>query len=142
VARPPTRRQGNALLLGTWLVALAAAGCGGDERSATTPISTTERARSATSTQQAGFEERFAHFEPAPEPDGDLAKVVWPDYVLQAPPEVRELYEFQVTNGELTRYIPCFCGCGASSGHRNNRDCYVRRVNAAGSVVFDPMAPT
>jgi hypothetical protein len=141
VAQAGSRRQGGALLLGTWLVALAAAGCGGEERSAT-HVTTTEPARSATSTEQAAFEESFAHFEPAPEPDGDLAKVVWPDYVLQAPPEVQDLYEFQVTNGELTRYIPCFCGCGASSGHRNNRDCYVRRVNADGSVVFDPMAPT
>lgn len=85
---------------------------------------------------------RFAGYQAADEPNGDLAKVVWPDFVTQAGPEVQQLYAFQVTHGDLMRYIPCFCGCGQSDGHRNNRDCYVAAVNADGSVVFDAMAPT
>jgi hypothetical protein len=88
------------------------------------------------------FAARFAHFKAAPEPNGDLSKVVWPDFVTKAGPEVKRLYEFQVTHGELMRYMPCFCGCGDFAGHRSNRDCYVRRVNRDGSVVFDDMAPT
>lgn len=91
---------------------------------------------------EADFAARFADYEAAPEPNGDLRKVVWPDYVLAAGGDVKRLYEFQVTHGGLMRYMPCFCGCGRSAGHRSNRDCYVRRVNADGSVVFDPMAPT
>jgi hypothetical protein len=85
---------------------------------------------------------RFAGFEVAEEPNGDLTKVVWPAWLVQFDPEVRRLYEFQITHGELMRWMPCFCGCGQSSGHRNNRDCYVQAVNADGSVVFDSMAPT
>ena len=88
------------------------------------------------------FSARFAGYEAAPEPNGDLSKVVWPDYVLAAGPQVKRLYEFQVTHGELMRYMPCFCGCGQNAGHRSNRDCYVREVNPDGSVVFDSMAPT
>jgi uncharacterized protein with PCYCGC motif len=88
------------------------------------------------------FSARFAGFEPALEPNGDLDKVVWPDFVLAAGPEVKRLYEFQIENGELMRYMPCFCGCGQNAGHRSNRDCYVRRVRPDGSVVLDPMAPT
>lgn len=88
------------------------------------------------------FSARFAAYRPAPEPNGNLAKVVWPEFVTQAGPEVKRLYEFQITHGELMRYMPCFCGCGQNSGHRNNRDCYIRRVNPDGSVVFDSMAPT
>ena len=91
---------------------------------------------------ESGFEARFAAYEAAPEPNGDLSKVVWPDYVLNGGPEVKRLYEFQVTHGELMRYMPCFCGCGGNAGHRSNRDCYVREVKPDGSVVFDPMAPT
>jgi len=118
---------------------LGAASCGGDEREATPtePVGPT-----TTAPEPAGFEERFAQYEPAPEPNGDLSKVVWPDYVLNAPPEVKELYEFQVTHGDLMRWMPCFCGCGQTAGHRSNRDCYIRRVNPDGSAVFDPMAPT
>ena len=119
--------------IATGLVALVAASCGGDDQQATP---------TTTAAQQAGFESRFAQYEPASEPNGNLDKVVWPDYVLNAPPEVKELYEFQVTHGELMRWMPCFCDCGRTAGHRSNRDCYIRRVNADGSVVFDPMAPT
>jgi hypothetical protein len=111
------------------VIALVAAGCGGKDEPATEAGSD-------------GFASRFAKYKPAPEPNGDLDKVVWPDYVLDAPPEVKELYEFQVTHGEVMRYMPCFCGCGQNAGHRSNRDCYVERVNPDGSVVFDSMAPT
>ena len=88
------------------------------------------------------FSARFAGYKAAPEPNGDLSKVVWPDYVVNGGLEVKRLYEFQVTHGELMRYMPCFCGCGQNAGHRSNRDCYVREVNPDGSVVFDSMAPT
>lgn len=88
------------------------------------------------------FSSRFAKYEAAPEPNGDLAKVDWPDFVTRAGPEVKRLYEFQITHGELMRYMPCYCGCGQNAGHRSNRDCYVREVKPDGSVVLDPMAPT
>jgi len=91
---------------------------------------------------QKDFSSRFAAYQPANEPNGDLSKVVWPDFVLAAGPEVRKLYEFQVQHGEIMRYMPCFCGCGQSDGHRNNRDCYIQAVNPDGTVVFDSMAPT
>jgi len=88
------------------------------------------------------FSTRFAGYKPAPEPNGKLAKVVWPEFVTRAGPEVKRLYEFQITHGELMRYMPCFCGCGQNAGHRSNRDCYVREVNPDGSIILDPMAPT
>jgi hypothetical protein len=87
------------------------------------------------------FSGRFAGYQPAHEPNGKLAKVHWPDFVTREGPEVRRLYEFQITHGELMRYMPCFCGCG-NAGHRSNRDCYVKEVAPDGSVVLDPMAPT
>ena len=94
-------------------------------------------------TKQAGedFSARFFGLAAAEEPNGDLSKVEWPEFVTAADPEVRRLYEFQITHGELMRYMPCFCGCGGD-GHKSNRDCYVRAVNPDGSVVLDSMAPT
>ena len=38
--------------------------------------------------------------------------------------------------------MPCFCGCGQTAGHRNNRDCYVAAVHPDGTVELDSMAPT
>ena len=86
------------------------------------------------------FAPLFAGFAPADEPNADPGKVIWPDWIERADPEVKRLYEFQLVNGELMKYMPCFCGCG-TDGHRNNRDCYIQEVKADGSVVFDRMAP-
>jgi hypothetical protein len=97
--------------------------------------------RSAGGPTATDFSGRFAGYQPAREPNGKLAKVHWPDFVTREGPEVKRLYEFQITHGDLMRYMPCFCGCG-NVGHRSNRDCYVKEVAPDGSVVLDPMAPT
>lgn len=101
-----------------------------------------EHTATQTPPEGANFASRFAGFEVADEPNGDLDKVDWPEWLSQFDPEIKRLYEFQIRNGDLMRWMPCFCGCGQSSGHRNNRDCYVRAVHPDGSVAFDPMAPT
>ena len=85
---------------------------------------------------------RFSRFQAADEPNGNVANVDWPSFVTDADPEVKRLYEFQITHGELMRFMPCFCGCGQNAGHRSNRDCYVKSVDADGTVVLDSMAPT
>lgn len=121
------------LLVGVVLAVTAVAGCssGGDDGGS---------ARAGGSSQD--FSGRFDQYEVAEESDGDLSRVEWPDYVTEAGPEVQSLYEFQVTHGELMRYMPCFCGCGDNVGHRNNRDCFIEDVRDDGSVEFDPMAPS
>ena len=118
--------------LGTGATGVLLTGCGGSTRG---PANVADVA-------PADFSARFAGFTPETEPNGDLANVVWPDYVVDAGPEIKRLYEFQVTHGELMRYMPCFCGCNLEAGHRSNRDCYIKEVSPAGVVVFDAMAPT
>jgi len=110
---------------------LGATACGGGSGSA-----------SSKAQPKSDLAARFAKYRVASEPNGDLAKVVWPSYVTDGPAEVKTLYEFQVTHGELMRWMPCFCGCGKSAGHKSNRDCYIKSVGSDGSVVFDSMAPT
>jgi len=134
LSQPWLNRRGALALLGLGAAAAVLAACREDGGERTD-------ARSDNAGDATDFAARFATYEPAEEPDGDTTKVVWPAFVLQAGPEVQRLYEFQIMNGELMRYMPCFCGCGAS-GHRNNRDCYIKEVNPDGSVVFDAMAPT
>ena len=88
------------------------------------------------------MEARFSRFQAADEPNGNVANVDWPSFVTDADAEVKDLYEFQITHGKLMRFIPCYCGCGKNAGHRSNRDCYVKRIDADGTVVLDSMAPT
>ena len=138
--RPSARRltRRHALrAIGLAAAGLAVAACGGGTTSGPRPA-----ARSASGAAQTDFSARFAAFEAAPEPNGDLSRVVWPAFVTRAGPDVQRLSEFQIQNGDLMRYMPCFCGCHIEDGHRNNRDCYVEAVNPDGSVVFDSMAPT
>jgi hypothetical protein len=108
-----------------------AAACGGGSGSA-----------SSTTQPERDLAARFAKYRVASEPNGDLANVVWPSFVDDAPAEVKTLYEFQVTHGNLMKWMPCYCGCGQNAGHKSNRDCYIKSVRADGSVVFDSMAPT
>ena len=133
--RVSRRRVLDALCLGATGVALTA--CGGSQLGRTQPP-----ADDGAGSAPADFAARFADFAPADEPNGDLAKVVWPAWMDRFDPEVKELYAFQVENGDLMRFMPCFCGCHLEDGHRSNRDCYVEAVNPDGSVVFDSMAPT
>ena len=126
-----SRRRFLVIGLASVGVAVTTAACGSSSNGAAGPNRATD-----------DFSGRFAQYDVADEPNGDLSKVVWPAFVTAAGPEVRRLYEFQITHGELMRYMPCFCGCGQNAGHRNNRDCYVKQVNADGSVVLDSMAPT
>ena len=114
----------------TVLLGLAAAACGGTKQSTRVKIDRSDLPGS------------FAKYAPASEPNADLSKITWPSFVTSTDPEVKTLYEFQLTHGELMRYMPCYCGCGQTDGHRNNRDCYVKQVNQDGSAVLDSMAPT
>ena len=131
-----TGRRRALALVGSTVAGLLASACAGS------PAGVGSQGARSSPSDAGDVSARFAAFEAADEPNADPAKVVWPAFVTRAGPEVRRLYEFQLVNGELMRYMPCFCGCHNEDGHRNNRDCYIKAVNADGSVVLDSMAPT
>lgn len=54
-------------------------------------------------------------------------------------PELARLYTFAMQHPEVLTYIPCTCGCGPI-GHASVWNCYVRRIEADGTVVFDEHA--
>ncbi len=59
--------------------------------------------------------------------------------IRQAPAEVREAYRFAITNRDVLRYIPCYCGCG-HEGHTSNASCYLKDQSSPGNPVFDRMS--
>jgi hypothetical protein len=59
-----------------------------------------------------------------------------PDFVKDAPPQVKEAYRFAVANPEVLSVIPCYCGCGAV-GHKSNLQCYIKQVRPDGSIEFE-----
>ena len=63
---------------------------------------------------------------------------MWPARYGQAPQSVRDAYAFAVDHKAELRYIPCFCGCGTSAGHRDNGDCFVKGETVPGTYILDP----
>jgi hypothetical protein len=61
-----------------------------------------------------------------------------PAEVQSASVTVQDAYRFAVANPDLTKALPCYCGCG-SMGHTSNYACYVQSEND-GSVTFDAHA--
>jgi hypothetical protein len=59
-----------------------------------------------------------------------------PDFIQDAPPQVKEAYRFAIANPDVLRVVPCYCGCG-SVGHKNNLDCYIKEVRSDGSIEFE-----
>jgi len=56
-------------------------------------------------------------------------------------PDPRRLYQYAVDHGDDLQYIPCTCGC-ARSGHKSNRDCYIKSVHKDGTLTFSSHAAT
>jgi hypothetical protein len=59
-----------------------------------------------------------------------------PDFVRDAPPQVKEAYCFAIANPDVLSDFPCYCGCGAV-GHKNNLQCYIKEVRPDGSIEFE-----
>ncbi|GAB4532968.1 MAG: hypothetical protein Kow0063_14260 [Anaerolineae bacterium] len=73
----------------------------------------------------------------APEAELALApESALPDFVRDAPPQVKEAYRFAAANPEVLSAFPCYCGCGAV-GHKNNLQCYIKEVRPDGSIEFE-----
>lgn len=64
-------------------------------------------------------------------------KVSFPGYVDDS---LRDAYQFAVDKPAVLRALPCYCGCGLTSGHRSNLDCFIAGTQADGAVVFDDHA--
>jgi len=61
-----------------------------------------------------------------------------PNSVKISPETVRESYQFAVSNPEILKNIPCYCGCGPM-GHTSNYSCYIQSVDDTG-IIFDEHA--
>ena len=59
-----------------------------------------------------------------------------PAEVQAAPVVVQQAYQFSAANPDITKNIPCYCGCG-SIGHTSNYACYVSGADDKGAITFD-----
>jgi len=67
---------------------------------------------------------------------GENPQVALPEYLVAASPETQEAYRFALERPEALQNMPCYCGCGGSSGHKSLHDCFLKQVGD-GIVEFD-----
>ncbi len=75
-------------------------------------------------------------------PNGDLQEVtasadVLPSFLDDKSEDMRLVYQVAGTATEILDYMPCYCGCGDSAGHDNNKNCFIDEIREDGSVVWD-----
>ncbi|PGN03224.1 PCYCGC motif-containing (lipo)protein [Priestia megaterium] len=62
---------------------------------------------------------------------------VLPEFLKDKPEEVQTIYANAAQNQELLENIPYYCGCGESTGDKNNYDCFIHENKRDGKVVWD-----
>ncbi|WP_053376130.1 PCYCGC motif-containing (lipo)protein [Paenibacillus sp. FJAT-27812] len=62
---------------------------------------------------------------------------VLPSFLDGASATVQTAYKTAATVTDILPYIPCYCGCGESAGHKSNLNCFIAEQNDDGSVVWD-----
>ncbi|MDA1779595.1 PCYCGC domain-containing protein [Bacillus cereus group sp. BY9-3LC] len=65
-----------------------------------------------------------------------------PTFLDKLDPQMKDIYTVAGKNAELLDWIPCYCGCGESVGHKNNKNCFIREIKKNGEVVWDSHATT
>lgn len=75
-------------------------------------------------------------------PNGDLRETtssidILPSFLEDQPEIVRNAYIVASLTQEDLNWIPCYCGCGETANHQNNKHCFIYEIEEDGSVVWD-----
>ncbi|WP_404442219.1 PCYCGC domain-containing protein [Sutcliffiella horikoshii] len=60
-----------------------------------------------------------------------------PSFLKDKPEDMQLIYSAAAQHKEVLEYIPCYCGCGTSAGHKSSYNCFVYENNEDGSLVWD-----
>ncbi|MDZ5473124.1 PCYCGC motif-containing (lipo)protein [Bacillus sp. 31A1R] len=60
-----------------------------------------------------------------------------PQFLTDKPEQMQIIYAAAAKHQELLEYMPCYCGCGDSVGHRDNYDCFVFENKENGEIMWD-----
>ena len=59
-----------------------------------------------------------------------------PSFLDDKDDNMRLIYSSAAKNPDLLKFIPCYCGCGDSAGHKSNLNCFVYKTQG-NKVVWD-----
>jgi len=49
-------------------------------------------------------------------------------------------YEAAGKASKVLEWMPCYCGCGESAGHKSNLNCFIKEIKEDGAIVWDDHA--
>lgn len=51
--------------------------------------------------------------------------------------DIRLVYQAAGLSTEIIKWMPCYCGCGESVGHKSNLNCFIQEIKSDGAIVWD-----
>lgn len=60
-----------------------------------------------------------------------------PKFLDSQSEDIRLVYKVAGQATDILQWIPCYCGCGESAGHRSNLNCFIAETREDGSIVWD-----
>lgn len=62
---------------------------------------------------------------------------VLPSFLDNKSKDMRLVYQIAGQSTEILEWIPCYCGCGESAGHKSNLNCFIQEKREDGTIVWD-----
>ena len=62
---------------------------------------------------------------------------ILPSFLDNQHEDIRLVYQVAGKATDILEWMPCYCGCGDSVGHRSNLNCFIAETKEDGSVVWD-----
>lgn len=70
------------------------------------------------------------------------SKETLPTFLKDFDPQISAVYAAVPDHHEMLQYMPCYCGCGESVGHKSNLECFIHEMKADGSLTWDSHGTT
>lgn len=82
-------------------------------------------------------EDHVGHLE-----NGDLQETtassdILPAFLDTQSEDMKHVYQAAAKANDVLKWMPCYCGCGDSAGHKSNFNCFVHEIKENGEVVWD-----
>ncbi|MEB2279331.1 PCYCGC domain-containing protein [Lysinibacillus xylanilyticus] len=62
---------------------------------------------------------------------------ILPSFLNYKSEDIRLVYQIAGQSTEILEWMPCYCGCGESSGHKSNLNCFIEEKRKDGTIVWD-----
>lgn len=91
----------------------------------------------ATEENHEGHEEHIAHLANGDIQETTASTDVLPAFLENQSEDMQLVYQAAAKAHDILKWMPCYCGCGDSAGHRDNFNCFVHEIKENGEVVWD-----